>query len=405
MLPKHFVTLSAILMGCHAQENQANAPTEKATGPITAAPTETSASISGDMSAGTTSTTEITTHTINVGAAGHKFTPNDIKADVGDIIEYRFYPDAHWVIRGDYDNPCIPYEYVDTDREGFSSGPEPVKAITDDAPRYRVRVNDTKPIFFYCGAPGSCVRYHMMGVINPWQSKKQNLNGWLKKADDVDFQLTPGEPFPKESGFISSTASALPTSTASVTSESTTSTTVNENSSSSGHPDHNGLDGGVIAGIVIGSVAVLGIIIGAIYLCGRRGGFNDAYRKRFGAHDMPSGLHGAPPVSEVEVGSPNSTLPGYWVYKPTSPITSTVGHSHHTSPPLSPLYNLPQETGAMMPPYNENFNTNNVPNFHDLTPHPPTQPPKEVPFGVAELPGQRLQDPPVELPYSRTSIE
>ncbi|KAF5679404.1 hypothetical protein FHETE_821 [Fusarium heterosporum] len=403
MLPKHFVTLSSILMGCCAQETQANAPTGKDAGPMTGASTETPSSTLGDMSASTTSTTETTTHTINVGAAGHKFTPNEIKADIGDIIEYRFYPDAHWVIRGDYDNPCIPYEYVDTDREGFSSGPEPVKAITDDAPRYRVRVNDTKPIFFYCGAPGSCVRYHMMGVVNP--SKKQNLNGWLKKADGVDFQLTPGEPFPKESGFISSTTSTLPPSTASVMPESTTSTAVNKNSSSSGHPTNNSLSGGVIAGIVIGSAAVLGIIIGAIYLCGRRGGFNDAYRKRFGTHDMPSGLHGAPPVSEVEVSSPNSTLPGYWVYKPTSPVTSTVGQSHHASPPLSPLYNFPQDTGAMMPPYEENLYTTNVPNFNDLTPHPPPRPPKEVPFGVAELPGQRLQDPPVELPYSRTPVE
>lgn len=64
--------------------------------------------------------------------AGHKFTPNDIKADVGDILEYRFYPDAHWVIRGDFRYPCIPYEYVDTDRTGFSSGLQPVKAITND---------------------------------------------------------------------------------------------------------------------------------------------------------------------------------------------------------------------------------------------------------------------------------
>jgi hypothetical protein len=76
---------------------------------------------------------KLSTSTNPIQQAGHKFTPNNIKADIGDILEYRFYPDAHWVIRGDFDNPCIPYEYVDTDRTGFSSGPQPVKAITNDA--------------------------------------------------------------------------------------------------------------------------------------------------------------------------------------------------------------------------------------------------------------------------------
>nr|CEG04607.1 unnamed protein product [Fusarium clavum] len=397
MLLKHFVALSFIFLGSSlAQSNQANPPPETDAGIITEAPAAT------PSSSASTTATQITTHTINVGAAGHKFTPNDIKADVGDIIEYRFYPDAHWVIRGDYDNPCIPYEYVDTNREGFSSGPEPVKAITDDAPRYRVRVNDTKPIFFYCGATGSCVRYHMMGVVNP--SRNQTLDGWLKKADDVDFQLTPGEPFPKESGFKTSATSTMPTSTTSAISESATSSTASDSGNSSYNPNHNGLSGSAIAGIVIGSVAVLGIIIGAIYLCGRRGGFNEAYRKTFSAHNMPGNMHGAPSVTEAEVGSPTSSVPGYWVYKPTSPIASSVGQSHHTSPPLSPLHNLPQDNGNIMPYNEDNLNTNHVPNFSDITPRLLPRPLKEVPYGVAELPGQRLQDPPVELPYPKTPV-
>ncbi|WZH45810.1 uncharacterized protein QYS62_006878 [Fusarium acuminatum] len=337
MLSKQLLALSSLLVGCWAQE----VPT--ANSPAT--------STRGDMATSTATTTGYTTHTINVGAAGHKFTPNNIKADIGDILEYRFYPDAHWVIRGDFDNPCIPYEYVDTDRTGFSSGPQPVKAITNDAPRFRVRVNDTKPIFFYCGAPGSCVRYHMMGVVNP--SKNKTLVDWQKNADNVDFQLTPGEPFPKEQGFPTSTTSAISKSTTSAISKSTTS---DQNNNSPYHPNGNSLSGGAIAGIVIGSVAVLSILIGVIYLCGRRGGFN-AYHKSFGNHGMPGHLRGVPPVTEVDVGSPTSA-PGYWVYKPTSPIPSSIGQSHHTSPPLSPLYNFPQDIRVAMPQTESNLNTN-----------------------------------------------
>ncbi|KAH7002901.1 hypothetical protein EDB82DRAFT_425232 [Fusarium venenatum] len=390
MLWKRLLVLSSILVGCCAQTLSASDNGE---------PTDAPSSTMEDGMPSSTTTTGHATHTINVGAAGHKFTPEDIKADVGDIIEYRFYPDAHWVIRGDYDNPCIPYEYVDTDRSGFSSGPEPVKAITDDAPRYRVRVNNTEPIFFYCGAPGSCVRYHMMGVVNP--SKNKTLKGWLKNAADVDYQLTPGEPWPKEEGFKTSTTSAVP--------EPTTSTAPNESSSSSPVSggttgSDNGLRGSAIAGIVVGSVAVLGIIIGGIYLCGRRCGFNDAYHKAFNNHTIHSGLGGTTPVTEVDVGSPNSTMPGYWVYKPTSPTVNTTGQSHHTSPPLSPLYDFPQDVGAMTTQNPGNMNTHYIPSPSDLTPRPPAPPPKELPFGVAELPSHRLQEPPVELPYTSSPV-
>ncbi|EXA30725.1 hypothetical protein AU210_012440 [Fusarium oxysporum f. sp. radicis-cucumerinum] len=180
--------------------------------------------------------------------AGHKFTPNDIEADVGDILEHRFYPNAHWVIRRDVGYPCIPYEYVDADGTGFSSGPPPVKAITNDAPRFHVRVYNSEPIFYYCGAPGYCVKYHMMGEVNP--SKNETLDDWLKKTNGVDYQLTSGEHFPKEQGFKTSTASATPKSTTSTTPDST-------GDSFYHHNDRNSHGGGAVAGIAIGGAQML----------------------------------------------------------------------------------------------------------------------------------------------------
>ncbi|KAI8657107.1 hypothetical protein NCS56_01316600 [Fusarium sp. Ph1] len=347
MLPKHYLALSSILVGSWAQKT-----TETVVPETTEAPSSTLEEATTDTATGT----GVTTHTINVGAAGHKFTPNDIEADVGDILEYRFYPDAHWVIRGDFGYPCIPYEYVDTDRTGFSSGPQPVKAITNDAPRFRVRVNNTEPIFYYCGAPGSCVKYHMMGVVNP--SKNETLDDWLKKANGVDYQLTPGEPFPKEQGFTTSTTSASP--------ESTTSTTPDATGGFSYQPDdENGLSGGAVAGIAIGGAAVLILATGVIYLCSRRGGFDKAYRKNIGNNAMPSYPNEAPPVVEAEVGSPNGAVPGFWVYKPMSPVASSAGQSPRTSPP--------------------------------------PRPPKEELVASAELPGQKLAESVAELPDSVNS--
>ncbi|KAH7114660.1 hypothetical protein EDB81DRAFT_767808 [Dactylonectria macrodidyma] len=384
MLPKHHLVLFALVRFWARTTTQAVVPST----------TEAPSTMSEESATNTATGTGVTTHTINVGAAGHKFSPNDIKADVGDILEYRFYPDAHWVIRGDFDYPCIPYEYVGLDRTGFSSGRQPVKAITDDAPRFRVRVNNTNPIFYYCGAPGSCVRYHMMGVVNP--SRNETLDGWLEKANDVDTQLTPGEPFPTEEGFKTSTTSAAPDSTTSATPDPTGGSS-NNPGDENGHS--HGLSAGAVAGIAIGGAAVLILTMGIIYLCGRRGGFDKAYRKTFGGSAVLTYPKGAPPVVEAEVGSPNAAAQGIWVYKPMAPKASSSGQSPRTSSPLTPVYNFPQDV-KMMSQDRSSLNTHCVPNSEYLTTPPSSGPPKEELIASAELPVQKLAEPAAELPAS-----
>ena len=34
-------------------------------------------------------------------------------------------------------------------------------------PTWNLTINDTNPAFLYCAAPGSCINYQMIGVINP----------------------------------------------------------------------------------------------------------------------------------------------------------------------------------------------------------------------------------------------
>jgi len=280
---------------------------------------DTPTSTSEETASGTSSAAE-KTHTINVGASGHKFTPSELEADVGDIIEWRFYPTDHWVIRGDYDHPCIPYEYIDLNRKGFSSGTQKVQAITDDAPRFRVRVNDTKPFTFYCGAPGSCVKYHMMGIVNP--SKNETLEGLLKNAKDVDYQLRPGDEWPKEED--------NPTSTA----------TPGKNDDSSNSDSDNGggkksLSTGAIAGIAVGGAAVLLLAGALLYLCGRRGGFDKAYRKSFRNSAVPPG----PSVVESSIYSPQQSVADPWAAQKSPGLVATP-YGHTQSPPISPHQSL-----------------------------------------------------------------
>jgi plastocyanin len=130
---------------------------------------------------------EITVHTIEVSNTTHYFTPNSINALPGDIVTFKFWPGNHSVIRADYGYPCIPYEDVEENGEGgFYSGVMSPDAqdIADDnvrdpaayamqvatnkiqLPTWNLTINSTAPTFFYCGAPGSCVNWAMLGAIN-----------------------------------------------------------------------------------------------------------------------------------------------------------------------------------------------------------------------------------------------
>jgi len=61
--------------------------------------------------------TQAATVTIAVGQNGLSFSPNSVTANVGDIIEYQFFPPNHSVVMGDFNNPCAP-----ATQGGFFSG-------------------------------------------------------------------------------------------------------------------------------------------------------------------------------------------------------------------------------------------------------------------------------------------
>lgn len=107
-----------------------------------------------------TSTSGIVTHTVAVGLnGGITYTPNTITANIGDAVEFLFYTQTHSVNQATFDMPCQP-----ANGTGFASG-----AITTssglNAQVFTIKINDTNPIWFYCGFPGHC-QAGMTGVIN-----------------------------------------------------------------------------------------------------------------------------------------------------------------------------------------------------------------------------------------------
>lgn len=183
--------------------------------------------------------------------------------------EYNFYPTNHSVVRAEYKYPCIPYEDTGVDKIGFFSGFKPVDTILPEPPTFTIRVNDSNPIFYYCSAPGSCINYGMVGVINPNASESLAVQRQL--AENSSFMLQPGEAWPSEStpDPFSSSASPTPTSrSSSSTSAPTAAATTTVAAVSTNHSSS--LSSGGIAGIAIGAAAVAILAAALLYLCGRQ---------------------------------------------------------------------------------------------------------------------------------------
>ncbi|OAL03415.1 hypothetical protein IQ06DRAFT_324098 [Phaeosphaeriaceae sp. SRC1lsM3a] len=167
------------------------------------------------------------------------------KANVGDTIEFRFYPTNHSVVRAEYGFPCIPYEMSGPNKQGFFSGFNAIDKVVDDPPKYSIKINDTNPIFFYCSAPASCIKYGMIGVINPNASTPISTQAQL--ARDSAYMLNPGEPFPPEAPLPSNLPSSTAIPVAPVVHKHQLST-------------------GAIAGIVVAAIGVV-LLCGGLFFC------------------------------------------------------------------------------------------------------------------------------------------
>lgn len=251
-----------------------------------------------------TTSGEITIHTVTAGKYGqNSFVPKSLAANPGDTIKFQFYPSNHSVIRSEYLYPCVPIEDVMPGSAGFYSGFEPT-AEGDTPPTWNLTINDTSPIFYvslvgilqsmsysyvadgrecsalhrsladnasqYCGAPGSCIGYGMVGVINPNSSTQ--IDSQITLAKQASYMLEPGQPLPPAaSSSMAAMASSISTVTITATPTNNPSPTnlaaISATSTASSTPialSNKGLSSGAIAGIAVGGVAVL-VLAGALF--------------------------------------------------------------------------------------------------------------------------------------------
>lgn len=196
---------------------------------------------------------------------------------------------------------------------------------------WNLTVNNTDTTYYYCGAPGSCVNYGMLGVINP--TSEDNLTAQIEMAKRGRYVLYPGQTLPNDA---KTSVSAL---AASVLAESDDANPKDDKSS--------GLSTGAIVGIAIGGVAALLIVGALVFYFGRNRGQLKALQETVNRAQAPPATHAAPEmtvdgVTYVPATDPRASaakqsfLPPYQHYGPDyrskSPETIS-SHAHSTLVP------------------------------------------------------------------------
>ncbi|KAJ2966259.1 hypothetical protein NUW58_g10705 [Xylaria curta] len=95
------------------------------------------------------------------------FHPDNLKAAVGDMIQFQFLAGNHSVVQSNFDNPCTPIQLHNTSQPGMFSGYMNVAASagTGMIPTYTMEVKSAGPLWLYCSQGKHC-QNGMVMVVN-----------------------------------------------------------------------------------------------------------------------------------------------------------------------------------------------------------------------------------------------
>jgi plastocyanin len=93
------------------------------------------------------------------------FTPAEVSAKPGDILQFQFSQINHTVTQSSFSAPCQPIQASDPTAAGIHSGFVPVTANAPTVMTFDVPINDTEPMFIYC-AQGPHCQLGMVMAIN-----------------------------------------------------------------------------------------------------------------------------------------------------------------------------------------------------------------------------------------------
>lgn len=136
-------------------------------------------------------TTHLTgvTHSVVAGLGGLRFDPDNVVAEVGDVVEWHFLPRNHSVAQSNFADPCEPL----ADGTSFYSGFNFATAEGQSDQVFQIVVEDSKPIWYYCAQQASShCQSGMAGVINQnFDSPDFTLAKYKEAAAKTDVSVIP----------------------------------------------------------------------------------------------------------------------------------------------------------------------------------------------------------------------
>ncbi|KAH8753802.1 extracellular serine-rich protein [Diaporthe sp. PMI_573] len=138
-----------------------------------------------------TATTTGVTHSVLAGLGGALvFDPENVVAEIGDVVEWHFLPKNHSVAQSSFANPCVPQSSV---TPPFFSGFFPVDQGEADNV-FQIVVKDKRPIWYYCAqTTGNHWQSGMAGVINQHFDSSDTLAAYKAKAAETNSSIVPSE--------------------------------------------------------------------------------------------------------------------------------------------------------------------------------------------------------------------
>jgi plastocyanin len=124
-------------------------------------------------------------------ATAPKYWPEKITAAPGTMVQFQFWAGNHTITQSSFNAPCVPLAPNTTAGANASapikSGFQPVSASAGEGgamPIYTIMINDTKPVWLYCGQGQHCAN-GMSLVINENTASGNTLEVYRQTASTL----------------------------------------------------------------------------------------------------------------------------------------------------------------------------------------------------------------------------
>lgn len=130
---------------------------------------------------------------------GLHFEPQNVVAEIGDLIEFHFLPKNHTMVQSSFDKPCEPLAGGAGIFAGFNFATK-----EGEAPNvFQFTVKDTQPFWYYCSqTAGNHCQSGMSGVINQNFNSDKTLAKYKEMAKNTVTKQPSADPLASQGGWI-----------------------------------------------------------------------------------------------------------------------------------------------------------------------------------------------------------